>query len=129
MLFCSLITVTLFTIEGNPLQFTLRILKKMRNSVCVFTSLSLSTRFFPGLVFFFFLKITWAVPFYLNFSWSVRFFKKKRLRPDFFFFPLLNNLTRTIENYSKDYVSARMCFKLVSLGRSKSVTGASAVLN
>lgn len=129
MLFCSLITVTLFTIEGNPLQFTLRILKKMRNSVCVFTSLSLSTRFFPGLVFFFFLKITWAVPFYLNFSWSVRFFKKKKIKTRLFFFPLLNNLTRTIENYSKDYVSARMCFKLVSLGRSKSVTGASAVLN
>lgn len=39
------------------------------------------------------------------------------------------NLTMTIENYSADGVSARMCFKLISLGRSKSVNGASVVLN
>lgn len=129
MLFCSLITVTLFTIEGNPLQFTLRILKKMRNSVCVFTSLSLSTRFFPGLVFFFFFEDYLGSPFLSQLLLIGQVFQKKKIKTRLFFFPLLNNLTRTIENYSKDYVSARMCFKLVSLGRSKSVTGASAVLN
>lgn len=115
VLFCSLLRCRLVYIEGNPLLFTPRVLK-VRNSALIFHWLVIVKTILSQPDFFPYFLITWAVSFNRNFSSSVKFFRKIKTFPGLWFPPPPNDLTRTIENYSKDCVSARMCCKLVSLG-------------